>query len=125
MHSDHKKIEHLNAEVVHLKLQCKANVDESSDLSEVIKDQNSKNEGPTTIQSTCTECKDLSLDIAKIKLELSTLWSAVNTQRINPLKNVATQTGDLQMNQPAPELLSEGQAIHQISKINSTEKMAK
>ena len=109
--SYHKRIEHLHAEVEHLKLQCKANIDESSDLSEVIKDQNSKNERPTTIQSTCTECKDLSLDIAKIKLELATLWPAVNTQRINPLKNVGTQTGDLQMNQPAPELLSEGQAL--------------
>ena len=70
--SDHKKIEHLNAEVEHLKLQCKAKVDGSSDLSEVIKDQNSKNERPSTSQGpgTCTECKDLLLDIAKIKLEL-------------------------------------------------------
>ena len=57
--SDHKKVEHLNAEVEHLKLQCKAKVDESSDLSEVIKDQNSKNERPTTRQGTCTECKRL------------------------------------------------------------------
>ena len=77
----------------------KAKVDESSDLSEVIKDQNSKNERPTTSQGTCTECKDLSLEIAEIELELATLWSAVNTKPINPPnKNVGTQTGDLQMN---------------------------
>ena len=66
---------------------------------------------PTTSQGTCTECKDLSLEIAKVKLELATLWSAVNTKPINSLKNVGTQTVDLPTKQPTPELPSEGQAL--------------
>ena len=93
--SDHKKIENLNAEVEQLKLQCKAKVDESSDFGEAVKDQNSKNEKPTTSQGTCTECKYFSLEIAKVKLELSRLWSTVNTKQITSLKNVGMQTVDL------------------------------
>ena len=45
--SDHDKIEHLNAEVEQLKLQFKMKAYESSEITEAVKDLNSRNERPT------------------------------------------------------------------------------
>ena len=71
--SDHEKIEHLNSEVEQLKLQFKMKAYESSELTEAVKDLNSRNERLTISQNICTECKDITLDMATVKLELAML----------------------------------------------------
>ena len=109
--SDHEKIEHLNAEVEQLKLQFKMKAYESSELTEAVKDLNSRNERTTISQNICTECKDITLDMAKVKLELAMLWSTVNTKPMTSSKNASTQTVDLPTKQPTPQLPSEGQVL--------------
>ena len=102
--SDHEKIEHLNAEVEQLKLQFKMKAYESSELTEAVNDLNSRNERPGISQNICAECKDITLDMAKVKLELAMLWCAVNTKPLTSSRNASSQTVDLPMKQPTPQL---------------------
>ena len=75
-------------------------------------DQNFKNERATISQDNCTKCKDFTIEMAEVKLELAMLWALVNTKQTTSLKNVSTQTvNDPPKKQPEPELPSEGQAL--------------
>jgi hypothetical protein len=86
--------------------------DESSELSEAVEDQNLKNERATISQDNCTKCKDFTIEMAEVKLELAMLWALVNTKQTTSLKNVSTQTvNDPPKKQPEAELPSKGQAL--------------